>query len=642
MMPFLRLLTILFTFTAFQTIAAPGDTIIVKTHENQIIRTNPSVGHTSYIAWRQFPSAQTPIHKVLLRMSFRCPQGENCGEWDYLNYIYLRRTGSVNNPSQDLEIARFITPYGNAFNQSWNANWEVELTDFEGLFKDSVEIEYRHTGYEASAGRGWLLNMEFVLIEGTVIRPYKNVQKLWGGSFEYGAAANPINNQLSPQTITLGSETRSTRMRIIQTGHGFGGPENCAEFCPKYRYLRKNDNLFSEHLVWRDDCGINPVFPQAGTWVYNRTGWCPGDIAFPQAYDFLTTPGSSETYSFEMQQFTNAAGQFANYVIEAYVVEFGEPSFNLDASVEEIYAPSPKHAYKRFNPICGQPKIRIRNNGKTPLTSLRIEFGTKDQPKGVYQWTGNLTFMQEEDVTLSAPMLWFASSGVFEVEVKNPNGQEDEYALNNKMSNPFIGTDVLPNKFVVNFRTNNRPDENGWYIYDTQGNVVVSKTSFAANTEYRDTVDLSNGCYQLVLEDSDGDGISWWANNDGSGFFRLRRADASSFIKTFGADFGASIVFNFTVGGALSTSNLESLPEVELFPNPANSMLSLRINSPLSGKGNIQIMDINGRLLIDKQNEPLSANHESQIDISQLAPGTYFVRLLINDALISKRFVIAR
>jgi hypothetical protein len=239
-------------------------------------------------------------------------------------------------------------------------------------------------------------------------------------------------------------------------------------------------------------------------------------------------------------------------------------------------------------------------------------------------------------------MLWFASSGEFEVEVKNPNGQEDEYALNNKMSNPFIGTDVLPNKFVVNFRTNNRPDENGWYIFDTQGNVVVSKTSFAANTEYRDTVDLSNGCYQLVLEDSDGDGISWWANNDGAGFFRIRRADAGSFLKTFGADFGASIVFNFTVGGALSISETEKLPSMDLFPNPANTLITLSTNATLLGKGNIQVLDINGRLLIEQQNEMFTGNQAHTLDVSNLAQGTYFIRLMVNEHIISKRFVIAR
>ena len=38
---------------------------------------------------------------------------------------------------------------------------------------------------------------------------------------------------------------------------------------------------------------------------------------------------------------------------------------------------------------------------------------------------------------------------------------------------------------------------------------------------YRDTLLLGLGCYKLTVEDTDGDGLSFFANNDGSGFFRL-------------------------------------------------------------------------------------------------------------------------
>ena len=49
-----------------------------------------------------------------------------------------------------------------------------------------------------------------------------------------------------------------------------------------------------------------------------------------------------------------------------------------------------------------------------------------------------------------------------------------------------------------------------------------------SNTLYKDTFNLSPGCYKLQILDTGGnqntneDGLSWWANDDGSGYARLR------------------------------------------------------------------------------------------------------------------------
>ncbi len=46
----------------------------------------------------------------------------------------------VNEASQDYELARMLTPYGGAFAKSWQFGWEVDVTDFSLLLRDSVEI----------------------------------------------------------------------------------------------------------------------------------------------------------------------------------------------------------------------------------------------------------------------------------------------------------------------------------------------------------------------------------------------------------------------------------------------------------------------------------------------------------------------
>jgi hypothetical protein len=66
------------------------------------------------------------------------------------------------------------------------------------------------------------------------------------------------------------------------------------------------------------------------------------------------------------------------------------------------------------------------------------------------------------------------------------------------------------------------------------------------NTTYKDTFDLGYGCYQLYIKDSGDDGLAWWANNDGTGYARIREV-GGGVVKTFEPDFGKSIIHNFTI-----------------------------------------------------------------------------------------------
>ncbi|MEZ5173612.1 MAG: hypothetical protein R2850_08925 [Bacteroidia bacterium] len=120
----MKLLSSLILFLLFNAaFSSPGDTLVVQPFEDAIIRTNPGAGNAFYPMWAEFPAQGTQFRKAWISMNYKCPPGENCGEWDYLDYIFLRRKGGVNAESENLEIARFITPYGSAFNSSWSADW---------------------------------------------------------------------------------------------------------------------------------------------------------------------------------------------------------------------------------------------------------------------------------------------------------------------------------------------------------------------------------------------------------------------------------------------------------------------------------------------------------------------------------------
>ncbi|MEX1190139.1 MAG: peptide-N-glycosidase F-related protein [Bacteroidia bacterium] len=617
--------TLLITAISSFLYAAPGDTVEVITHSNFIIRTNPSAGNSGYPVWSVFPSEGSTFAKAWVSLDFRCPPGENCGEWDYLDYVFLRRKGGMNEVSEDIELARFITPYGNTFNSTWKASWEIDMTDFEQLLRDSVEIEYIHGGYETNVGRGWVIDLSFHFIEGTPSRDLVKVNRLWNGGFGFGNASNPINDQLSEQSFNMNELTRSLRLRINQTGHGADNPQFCAEFCPMNRTLYRNGSSFDDHLVWRDDCGLNAVFPQGGTWIYDRGNWCPGDMVFPDAYDFAVNPGSTETFAMEMQNYTGSGG--ANYVIRTYALEFGEPNFSNDASLEDIKAPSSKYSYRRFNPICGRPEIVIKNNGKNVLNSIDFSYGPLGGVMSTYTWTGSIDYMKTETIFLPPTVQWGAEEGVFVTEVTGVNGVVDENPVNNKYYSDFEAPLVIPgDRFVVNLKTNNFPDENFWKILNANGEEVMSRSNFEANTEYRDTVDLSWGCYTFILEDTDKDGLSFWANDDGAGFIRFRRAEAASIFKTYNGDFGTRLVVPFTLGGSLGILNPIGINVFNVYPNPAKSILNIELALEDYQQVRLELVNLSGQLVISKD---LGQAKEmiSQMSLDELSPGIYFLHM---------------
>jgi len=490
------------------------------------------------------------------------------------------------------ELGRFITPYGIGLslgNEGWT--WIYDVTDFRPLLADSVHLK---------AGN-WqeLLDMKFVMIKGTPPRDVKDIRNVWNGSHMYNAAIE--NEFLYPKKFFIPPDVAQARLRINITGHGFGGNLNCSEFCPRTNTVRVNGQFKALQNLWRNDCDLNPLFPQGGTWIYDRAGWCPGSEVRPFYYDLSSNiiPGDSVEVDFDMQPgyVWNGQGSTPHYRIESQLVTYGPPNFTLDAAVSEIIAPTDWEYYRRFNPICDNAIVKIRNTGSSPLTSLDISYGPQQGNKATYHWTGNLGFLEDETVYLP-PSDWGSWTGpdIFEVTVSNPNGGNDEYADNNTMRSHFLRTPLYDNDLVLWLRTNNAGYETSYMLKDENGNVLYSRSNCSSNTVYKDTFHLANGCYTLTINDSGEDGLYFFANNDGSGWARLRKMNGV-IVKNFKADFGSKISQQFTTGFPMGTE--EPAPEsfVEVYPNPASGLFNVDVNLAETEDLDLTVYDLTGRAL---------------------------------------------
>jgi hypothetical protein len=541
-----------------------------------------------------------------------------------------------------IELARVITPYGGYYGLSWSNTVQFDITDLAPILHDSVQIMAFYGGWSD----GFSITLDFHFIEGipprTPIR-VRNVYSSGPGGFPYGNTNNPIENYLVPKTLPLDVQEENAMLRVIPSGHG-AGTQNCAEFCLKNYRIKVDGTQYFQQQIWRNDCGMNHLMHQAGTWLYDRANWCPGEKATVREHELtpLITPGNPVTIDMDIDPYTNSVGsQNPNYIMAAHLITYGAPNFTNDLSVEEIIAPNKHFYYNRYNPICNNPVIAIKNTGANTITSATITYGVKGGVPSVQQWSGNLAFNQSVQVQLGNTD-WTSATNTpdqFYAYVSNPNGQNDDYAWNDTMRTYFNHPVQLPYSFVVLFQSNLAFYETTYNIKDDQGNVVFSNGLLAANTLYRDTVVLANGCYTFTINDSGKDGLSFFANNDGNGFIRFVNAFGPGILKYFEADFGTRLTFQFTVGYLLNTPEFEKESRMHVFPNPGSGQITIDISTPQNQSGVIEILDVRGRKLYTDSFH--NTDHvRMNPDLSNLPRGVYFVRSVSEKSLLTRKLVL--
>lgn len=660
--------TLLLLLTFFSTIglAADGDTTRVLAHQNTDL-----TWYKSYKDWAVFPASSSNWHEITLRYTMGCASG-GCSDWDYTTLVNLFvPTGALdsnvasidtisNNPltidttwnvfpvKERVELAKVITPYGGALSNDWSRTFYFDVSDYYPLLHDSVEMEVFYQGWSS----GFSATLEFIMIEGKPVRDVYQVENLYRGGFNYLSPTQFETNHMPARTLNLDANATQFNLKMAPSGHGFINALNCAEFCEKDYLVYVDGQLVTQQAMWRNDCGLNGLWPQAGTWLYNRANWCPGDRVNIYDHDLSAylANASSIDIDIEAYNYTVPSGETpANYNMSAQLFHLGDFNQNLDLVLDDIIYPSTNDEYARFNPICNSAKIRLKNKGATTITSAEISYGLKGNTSWQsHSWTGNLEPLATIEIELPMMQLsdWQSTTTplTFMAQIERVNGQAgDEINFNNRKSAQVALTEEFPSNIRFELRTNNAAAQTFWKLEDASGTLIASGDNLSNSTTYRDTFNLSPGCYMLLIGDRNKDGLSFFGNNDGSGRIILRNIGGDFFNKTLNPNFGTEIRQYFTVGYGIGIDEQLTAQKLnwEVYPNPSKGEFTLFLPQEEKEEIAISLFALDGSKVFEAS-EKLPAEREIKLALQHLSPGVYLLKAQGKKGIYQERIMIEK
>jgi hypothetical protein len=283
-----------------------------------------------------------------------------------------------------------------------------------------------------------------------------------------------------------------------------------------------------------------------------------------------------------------------------------------------------------------------------PLTSCKIVCWISYGDNIEFNWTGNLNFLEETVVEIPVTNnSWWTdldSNMTFTAYVRDVNGNfgNDEYQNNSVKTTKFDAPERIDGAFFIWLTTNNKASENNYRMIDNAGNILFERNNLTNQTQYKDTFDLAPGCYSIIIEDTDDDGLSFWysaqVEGETAGTMRLRKV-GGTYIEFFPGDFGSYHRYDFSVGFELGIDETDLEHKIAIFPNPTNGMTTIEVNGAVNKQASIEIYDLMGRKIYSEEMNASQYFAESFIDLSAVNSGTYIVKIITNQRVYTKELI---
>jgi hypothetical protein len=557
---------------------------------------------------------------------------------------------SVYNPPyeiiHDVEIARYITPYGIQFDLGPNGfTWIYDVTDYQQYLQGLVDLAAHNTQE--------LIDLKFAFIKGIPPRDVVKREPIWADFKSYNFGQMAADAVLQAKPVVLSDTADMFKIKTRMSGHGQVGDYACCEWVNNSHQIKVDGVPRFNWSIWDAMvCGDNPNIGQGGTWPYAREGWCPGDMVKEFEFELTpyVTPGDTVALDYAINAVpTTDPGQAGGNYIAAYdLISYSAPNFQNDAAIVDILNPNNYEYYSKWNPTCQNPRIVIKNTGAQPLTSCRIFCWLDYGSNLVFDWTGNLGFLEQAVVEIPVTDInwWYEqdSSYTFTAWIADVNGNigPDEYNFNSLKTVKYDAPERIDGPFFIWLTTNNKASENSYQLLDHAGTVLFERANLQNTTQYKDTFDLAPGCYSIIIQDTDHDGLAFWysaqVEGETSGQMRLRKV-GGTYIEFFPGDFGHYHRYDFTVGFTLDVPEYAQIPEISIYPNPGAGLTTVELNGQINGQARLQLLDLTGRTLYQEDMKSTADFAESFIDMSRYPTGTYLIQIETQSGTYAQKYI---
>jgi len=314
--------------------------------------------------------------------------------------IEITKLSYFNRYPSKYEIMSFVTPYGIYLDLGMDGKtWAFDVTDYIPILHGSKRMTIERGGQRQED-----MDIKFLFIVGTPPHDVIDINQIWRPDSK-GYTSIMDNTAFEPRNLYFNPEGDMYKFRSVITGHGQQG-----EFSSRIHNLNIDEGEIEyEWRVWTE-CSEIAIYPQGGTWIYDRAGWCPGTPSTLTEYDITEYVTSGQTHTLDYGlEFANGT---SNYIVNNQLVTYGSPNFELDASIVKVLKPNGDEASEiRFNPACTYPEIVIQNNGSSILTSADIEYYIDGGEIANFTWNGSLEFLKQDTVMLPIDDITFWMSG---------------------------------------------------------------------------------------------------------------------------------------------------------------------------------------------------------------------------------------
>lgn len=351
------------------------------------------------------------------------------------------------------------------------------------------------------------------------------------------------------------------------------------------------------------------------------------------------------------------------------------------------------------------PKVTLKNNGASTLTSCDIKYSIDGGAEQTYAWTGSLATAATAEVTLPTQTITTNGTHSFTAHSTNPNASTDMNNVNDSYSKTFAtfistitspvtegfaSTTFPPVNFAaidvdadamnwarstaghsaagsakIEFFNINSGKKDDMIIapIDLTGKTNNAMTFYVAYRQYQSEndkiqVDVSTNCGSTwtTVWNKSGSTLSTGAattnafNAPTAAEWRMETVSLSAYDNTDDVMIRFRSTSGYGNNAYIDDINITQGAGIEdaivssfsVYPNPATDAVNVSFNSAHSSDALISIYNIDGSLVYQSSNFVTHGNNLISVPVSNLDNGFYTVRINVEGEMIQDRFVVVK